>query len=78
MGSASHSGCEAYNDQLSLNRAVRISELLNQAVPGIDQKTQALGRGFLENVIGIGSDVLWIGGWNLSCWLVRDRGAFLY
>ena len=56
VGHASHSGSEEYNDQLSLKRAERISELLNQTMPGIDMKTQALGRGFHENVIGIGTD----------------------
>ena len=56
VGHASHSGTEEYNDQLSLKRAERIRELLNQDEPGIDKKIQALGRGFHENVIGTGTD----------------------
>ena len=55
-GHSSRSGAEQYNDNLSLERAEKIQNLLKQHFAGITKKSKAMGIGFRENIIGTGTD----------------------
>jgi outer membrane protein OmpA-like peptidoglycan-associated protein len=55
-GHASHSGKAEYNKKLSDRRAQKIRKRLQEVSPVIAKKTVAVGRGFEENIVGIGSD----------------------
>ena len=56
IGHSSHTGTPEYNDQLALQRANRIGEMLTQAAPALGTRLQESGRGFRENLIGTGTD----------------------
>lgn len=56
IGHASHTGTKAYNDQLSLDRAKSIQKQLRKTFPEVFQRSQVIGKGFNENIVGIGSD----------------------
>lgn len=56
IGHASHTGTKAYNDQLSLERAKSIQKQLRKTFPEVFQRSQVIGKGFSENIVGIGSD----------------------
>ena len=56
VGHTSKTGTEAYNDALSLKRAVSIRQRLGQLAPEVAQRTQVKGMGFHENIIGSGTD----------------------
>lgn len=56
QGHSSRTGNEAYNDQLSLQRAEALRRLLQQESAGAMQLTKATGRGFHDNLVGSGTD----------------------
>jgi len=56
VGHASHSGSKAYNDQLSLKRAQSIQKRLQKTFPEVYQRAEVVGKGFSENIVGIGTD----------------------
>ncbi|MDM8522880.1 OmpA family protein [Desulfococcaceae bacterium HSG8] len=56
VGHCSRTGEERYNDTLSTERAHRIQELLKSEFPGMPGRSEAVGKGFRENVIGSGTD----------------------
>ncbi len=56
IGHASHTGTKAYNDQLSLERAKSIQKQLRKTFPEVFQRSQVIGKGFSENIVGTGSD----------------------
>ncbi|MUV13428.1 OmpA family protein [Noviluteimonas gilva] len=56
VGHTSRTGRVAANDALSLRRATDIQRRLVREVPELASRTQALGMGFRENIIGTGSD----------------------
>ena len=51
-GHSSHSGTAEYNMDLSLKRAQAIQTLMTP----VKDRTKALGKGFSENIIGLGTD----------------------
>jgi outer membrane protein OmpA-like peptidoglycan-associated protein len=55
-GHASRSGKAEYNKKLSDKRAQKIRKKLLEVSSAIAKKTVAVGRGFEENIVGIGSD----------------------
>jgi len=55
-GHCSRTGPETFNARLSLERALRVSRLLASHYPGIRSRTRAVGRGFSETILGIGTD----------------------
>ena len=56
VGHASHTGTEAYNDELSLRRARIVRQRLLGEVPALGAHSAPSGRGFRENIIGSGTD----------------------
>jgi outer membrane protein OmpA-like peptidoglycan-associated protein len=56
VGHASRTGSEAFNDQLSLQRAVSIKQRLVAEAPALDPRLRATGMGFRQNIIGTGTD----------------------
>lgn len=56
VGHCSKTGTEKYNDKLSLERAIRIQELMKSEFPDIIARSKAEGRGFRETIKGIGTD----------------------
>jgi outer membrane protein OmpA-like peptidoglycan-associated protein len=56
IGHSSRSGSEIYNDKLSLQRAIWIQNKMASIAHGIMNKTEAIGRGFQENIVGTGKD----------------------
>jgi outer membrane protein OmpA-like peptidoglycan-associated protein len=58
VGHSSRSGSDAYNEKLSLNRALWIQKRMTSYAPAIINKTETLGRGFSENIVGTGTDDL--------------------
>ncbi len=56
VGHASHTGTEAYNDSLSLERAKSIQQRLQKSFPEVLQRSEAIGKGFSENIVGVGTD----------------------
>jgi outer membrane protein OmpA-like peptidoglycan-associated protein len=58
IGHCSRTGSEAYNDTLSLQRAQSIQKQMSFFAPEIIKRTEAIGRGFRENIVGTGRDDL--------------------
>lgn len=56
VGHCSRTGTERYNDELSLDRAVRIQELLQPYFPAVRERSRTIGKGFKETIKGIGTD----------------------
>jgi len=56
IGHTSATGSPAANEALSLKRAVEIRRKLTAQAPELGPRTQAIGMGFRENLIGSGTD----------------------
>lgn len=56
VGHCSKSGTEQWNDQLSLQRAERIRNLLQASFPDVKARSKAIGKGYSENIVGSGTD----------------------
>jgi outer membrane protein OmpA-like peptidoglycan-associated protein len=56
VGHTSNSGTADYNEALSLRRASHVRQLLAGEAPALAARTQPVGRGFRENIVGTGSD----------------------
>ncbi len=56
VGHASHTGTEAFNDQLSEQRALRIRQRLLEDAPALGPRITAKGVGYRENIMGTGTD----------------------
>jgi hypothetical protein len=56
VGHTSLTGSQAYNDRLSLQRALYIKKRLETEAPQLASRTTAIGRGFRENLVGTGTD----------------------
>jgi outer membrane protein OmpA-like peptidoglycan-associated protein len=56
VGHCSRTGTVAYNDKLSLSRALTVQKLMQTYLPTIMQRTTVVGKGFRENLVGIGTD----------------------
>ena len=56
IGHCSRTGTAQYNDRLSLQRAIWIQNKMASYAPAIMSKTQTIGRGFHENIVGSGRD----------------------
>ena len=58
VGHTSKTGTEAFNDRLSLQRAVAIQRRIEALAPETATRLQAQGMGFRENLVGSGTDDL--------------------
>ena len=56
VGHTSLTGSQAYNDRLSLQRAVYIKKRLDTEAPELASRTNAAGMGFREPLVGTGTD----------------------
>lgn len=56
VGHTSHTGSVAYNDALSLQRALYIRQRLVTESNALSDRTHTSGKGFRENIIGSGTD----------------------
>jgi outer membrane protein OmpA-like peptidoglycan-associated protein len=56
VGHTSLTGSAAYNDRLSLRRAVYIKQRLDTEAAELTSRTKASGMGFRENIVGTGTD----------------------
>jgi hypothetical protein len=56
VGHTSLTGSQAYNDRLSLQRAVYIKKRLDTEAPELASRTRASGVGFRETLVGTGTD----------------------
>src|ERR1039457_2321168 len=56
VGHSSKSGSEAYNDALSLKRALAVQKIMRNDFPQMLQRSKAVGKGFQENIVGSGTD----------------------
>ncbi|MBI5055068.1 MAG: hypothetical protein HZB61_00430 [Nitrospirae bacterium] len=56
IGHSSRTGKEAYNDNLSLQRSSWIQKHMSSYAPEIVNKSETIGRGFHENIVGTGAD----------------------
>ena len=56
VGHTSATGSPSANEALSLKRAVEIRRKLTAQAPELGPRTQAIGMGFRENLIGSGTD----------------------
>ncbi len=56
IGHSSRTGSKAYNDHLSLQRSLWIRKHMASYVPQITGRSEAVGRGFSENIVGTGAD----------------------
>ncbi len=56
IGHTSRSGSEALNESLSLQRAQYVQKLMQNDFSNIMERSTAIGRGWKENMVGIGSD----------------------
>jgi outer membrane protein OmpA-like peptidoglycan-associated protein len=56
IGHSSRSGSESYNDKLSQQRAEWIQNQMAVYAPKSRSKSETIGRGFRENIIGSGKD----------------------
>jgi hypothetical protein len=56
VGHTSLTGSQAYNDRLSLQRAIYIKKRLETEAPQLAPRTKAAGMGFRENLVGTGTD----------------------
>ena len=57
-GHTSRTGSEAFNDRLSLQRAVAIQRRIEALAPETAGRLQSVGMGFRENLVGSGTDDL--------------------
>ena len=58
IGHSSKSGSEGYNEKLSLQRATAIQKLMLSFAPETLKRSEIIGRGFRDNIVGTGSDNL--------------------
>lgn len=56
IGHSSRTGAKGYNDHLSLQRSLWIKKQMASYVPQINNRSEAIGRGFSENIVGTGAD----------------------
>ncbi|MDF1590163.1 MAG: OmpA family protein [Desulfobacterales bacterium] len=56
VGHSSRTGSEEYNDKLSLERAKSVQALLQKYFPEVFQRSEIVGKGFSENIVGTGTD----------------------
>jgi outer membrane protein OmpA-like peptidoglycan-associated protein len=56
IGHTSKTGSQAYNDRLSMQRAVYIKRRLDTEAPELASRTRASGMGFRETLVGTGTD----------------------
>jgi len=56
VGHTSRTGSMHYNDRLSLERARTIQNLMKIYFPNITKKSKIIGKGFRENIVGLGTD----------------------
>lgn len=56
VGHTSRTGSEALNSRLSLQRATAIQQELGNESPQLLRRTEALGMGFRQNLVGSGTD----------------------
>lgn len=56
VGHSSRTGSEAFNESLSLQRAQYVQSLMQKEFPNIMARSKAIGRGWKENIAGLGSD----------------------
>jgi outer membrane protein OmpA-like peptidoglycan-associated protein len=58
IGHSSRTGSEGYNDKLSLQRSASIQKLMSSFDPDTMKRSEIIGRGFRDNIVGTGSDDL--------------------
>lgn len=58
VGHSSRTGNEAFNENLSLQRAQAVQKLMQADFPAIAERSSTLGRGWKDNIVGTGSDDL--------------------
>lgn len=58
IGHSSRSGLEGYNDKLSLQRAATIQKLMTSFAQDTAKRSEIIGRGFRDNLVGTGTDNL--------------------
>ncbi|MCV6637364.1 OmpA family protein [Candidatus Albibeggiatoa sp. nov. NOAA] len=56
LGHTSRTGAEKYNRDLSLQRAQKVQKLLAPYLLKIQKRSEAIGRGYLDNIVGSGTD----------------------
>ncbi len=56
IGHSSKSGKESYNENLSLQRSAWIQKKMTSFAAGVAGKSETIGRGFQENIVGTGAD----------------------
>lgn len=56
VGHCSKTGPADWNDKLSKMRARRIQSLMRSSFPEIKKRSQAIGKGYHENIVGTGTD----------------------
>ncbi len=56
IGHCSKTGSGEYNNRLSMQRALRIQNLLEPSFPTIKQRSETIGKGYMENIKGLGTD----------------------
>ena len=56
IGHCSRTASASYNDKLSLQRAAWIQKQMATYAPEVMNKSQIIGRGFRENIVGTGTD----------------------
>jgi outer membrane protein OmpA-like peptidoglycan-associated protein len=56
IGHSSRTGKEAYNNGLSLQRSLWIQKHMASYAPEMINKSETIGRGFRENIVGTGAD----------------------
>lgn len=56
VGHCSRTGSEIWNDKLSLERAKAIQKQLHKTFPEIMERSRTIGKGFKENISGLGTD----------------------
>jgi outer membrane protein OmpA-like peptidoglycan-associated protein len=56
VGHSSRTGTVSYTDQLSLQRALNILKQMEAYEPSVEGRSEAIGRGFRENIVGSGKD----------------------
>ncbi|WP_353571206.1 OmpA family protein [Candidatus Albibeggiatoa sp. nov. BB20] len=56
LGHTSRTGAEQYNRDLSLLRAQKVQKLLAPYLSKIQTRAAAIGRGYLDNIVGSGTD----------------------
>jgi outer membrane protein OmpA-like peptidoglycan-associated protein len=56
IGHCSRTGTEAYNEKLSRDRAVWIQKQMAAYMPDVLNRSEPIGRGFHDNIVGTGKD----------------------